>query len=91
MIFVTAIPVSVGIAILRYHHYDIDLLINRTHVYRALTATLLAVYFRVVAAMQVIPRALTHQEKQSQLTVVVSTLAIAALFNPLRTRASSPS
>jgi hypothetical protein len=89
VVFVPAIPVSVGIAILRYRLYDIDLLINRTLVYGALTATLLAVYFGVVAAMQVVFRALTSQEQQSQLAVVVSTLAIAALFNPLRTRIQS--
>ena len=86
VVFVPAIPVSVGIAILRYRLYDIDLLINRTLVYGALTATLLAVYFGVVAAMQAIFHALTGQEQQPQLAVVVSTLAIAALFNPARRR-----
>jgi len=89
VVFVPAVPVSVGIAILRYQLYDIDVIINRTLVYGTLTATLLAVYFGGVAASQAIFRTLTGQEKQSQLAVVVSTLAIAALFNPLRTRIQS--
>jgi uncharacterized membrane protein YhdT len=84
--FVPAIPVSIGIAILRYRLYDIDLLINRTFVYGSLTATLIAVYFGGVATSQAIFRALTGQEQQPQLAVVVSTLAIAALFNPIRRR-----
>ena len=75
-------PVAVGIAVLRYRLYDIDVIINRTLVYGTLTATLVAVYFGGVAATQAIFRALTGQE--SQLAVVASTLAIAALFNPLR-------
>ena len=86
VVFVPAVPVSVGIAILRYRLYDIDLLINRTLVYGTLTATLLAVYFGGVATSQAILRALTGHEQQPQLAVVVSTLAIAALFNPIRRR-----
>ena len=81
-----AIPISMGIAILRHRLYDIDLLINRTLVYGALTATLALVYFGGVTATQAIFRTLTGQERQPQLAVVVSTLAIAALFNPLRRR-----
>jgi hypothetical protein len=80
------IPTAVGIAILRYRLYDIDLLINRTLVYGALTATLVAVYFGGVAMTQVIFRTLTSQEQQPQLAIVISTLVIAALFNPLRHR-----
>ncbi|MDP8973714.1 MAG: hypothetical protein M3N45_11225 [Actinomycetota bacterium] len=79
-----AIPVAVGIAILRYRLYDIDLLINRTLVYGSLTATLVAVYVGSVVGLQAILRVLTGQE--STLAVVASTLAIAALFNPLRRR-----
>jgi hypothetical protein len=82
----TAIPVAIGIAILRYRLYKIDTLINRTLVYGVLTATLVLVYFGSVAATQAIFRALTGQEEQPQLAVVVSTLVIAALFNPLRRR-----
>ncbi len=83
------VPVAVGIAILRYRLYEIDLLINRTLVYASLTATLAAVYFGGVTATQAIFRALTGQEQQPQLAVVVSTLVIAALFNPLRRRIQS--
>jgi hypothetical protein len=79
-------PVAVGIAILRYRLYDIDLVINRTLVYSSLTALLVAVYFGGVATVQAIFRALTGQEQQPQLAIVVSTLVIAALFNPLRRR-----
>jgi hypothetical protein len=84
--FVPAIPVSIGIAILRHRLYDIDIIINRTLVDGSLTATLVLVYFGGVAATQAVFRALTGHEQQSQLAVVVSTLAIAALFNPVRRR-----
>ena len=80
----TAITISIGIAILRYRLYDIDLLINRTLVYGALTATLALIYFGGVATTQAIFRALTSQEQQPQLAIVVSTLVIAALLSPLR-------
>ncbi len=79
-------PVAVGIAVLRYRLYDIDVIINRTLVYATLTATLVAVYFGGVAATQAIFRTLTGQQEQPQLAIVVSTLVIAALFNPLRRR-----
>jgi hypothetical protein len=81
------IPVAVGIAILRYRLYEIDLLINRALVYGALTATLVAVYVGSVVSLQAALRAMTGQE--SQLAVVASTLLIAALFNPLRRRIQS--
>ena len=61
-------------------------MINRTLVYGSLTATLALVYIGGVAAMQVAFGALTGQEQQPQLAIVVSTLVIAALFNPLRRR-----
>jgi ADP-ribosylglycohydrolase len=80
------IPISIGIAILRYRLYEIDLAINRTLVYSALTTTLALVYFGGVATIQAIFRALTGQEEQGQFAIVVSTLVIAALFNPLRRR-----
>ena len=81
---VVSIPVAVGIAILRYRLYDIDLLINRTLVYASLTTILVLLYFGGVTATQTLFRALTGQQQQPQLAVVASTLAIAALFNPLR-------
>jgi hypothetical protein len=80
------VPVAIGFAVLRYRLYEIDLLINRTLVYGALTATLALIYFGGVATVQAIFRALTGQERQPQLAIVVSTLVIAALFNPLRRR-----
>ncbi len=80
---------ATGIAILKYRLYEIDLLVNRTLVYGALTAILAVVYFGGVAATQAILRTLTGQEQQPQLAVVVSTLVIAALFSPLRRRIQS--
>ncbi len=88
MVGTLGVPIAVGIAILRHHLYDIDLLINRTLVYGTLTATLVAVYFGAVVVLQGIGsvvlqvpfRALTGQE--TQLATVAATLAIAALFNP---------
>jgi hypothetical protein len=81
------IPISIGIAILRYRLYDIDLIINRTLVYGSLTATLLALYFGGIVALQGVFILLTGQ--RSTLAVVASTLLIAALFNPLRLRIQS--
>jgi len=80
------VPVAIGFAVLKYRLYEIDIIINRTLVYGVLTATLLALYFGSVTTTQAIFRALSGQEEQPQLAVVVSTLVIAALFNPLRRR-----
>jgi hypothetical protein len=77
------VPIFMGVAIARYRLYDIDIVINRTLVYGALTAALVAVYFGGVATLQALFRAITGQEQQPQLAIVVSTLAIAALFDPL--------
>jgi hypothetical protein len=81
------IPIAVGVAILRYRLYDIDIVINRTLVYGSLTALLVATYFGGVVSLQGTFRTLTGQE--SQLAIVASTLLIAALFVPLRRRVQS--
>jgi MFS family permease len=83
------LPIAVGIAVLKYRLYDIDIIINRTLVYGSLTLMLLLVYFGGVTTTQALFRTLTGQQQQPQLAVVVSTLAIAALFNPLRHRIQS--
>jgi hypothetical protein len=82
----TGLPIAAGIAILKYRLYEIDIIINRTLVYGSLTAMLAAVYFSGVTATQAIFRTLTGQQDQPQLAIVVSTLVIAALFNPLSRR-----
>ncbi|HET7273470.1 MAG TPA: hypothetical protein VFI90_20550 [Rubrobacter sp.] len=82
--FMLLIPLSIGIAVLRSRLFDIDVLINRTLVYGSLTVSLVLVYFSGVVALHYVFRAFTGGE--SQLAVVVSTLVIAALFNPLRRR-----
>jgi hypothetical protein len=80
-------PIAIGIAILRYRLYDIDLLINRTLVYGSLTAMLVTLYFGGIVVLQRMFVILTGQ--QSTLAVVASTLLIAALFTPLRRRIQS--
>ncbi len=81
---ISAIPVAVGIAILRYRLYDIDLIINRALVYTVFTAMLVLVYFGSVVGLQYVFRGLAGED--STLAVVASTLLIAGLFNPLRRR-----
>ena len=84
------LPVAVSIAVLKYRLYGIDIIINRTLVYGSLTLMLLLVYFGGVTTTQALFRTLTgQQQQQPQLAVFVSTLAIAALFNPLRRRVQS--
>ena len=77
-------PIAIGIAILRYRLYEIDILINRTLVYGSLTALLALVYFGGIVVLQRVFVVLTGEK--STLAVVASTLVIAALFNPLRRR-----
>jgi hypothetical protein len=79
-----SVPTAIGVAILRYRLYEIDLIVNRTLVYGSLSAMLVALYFGGIVVLQRVFVALTGQ--QSTLAVVVSTLAIAALFVPLRRR-----
>jgi hypothetical protein len=83
------VPVAIGFAVLKYRLYDIDVVINLTLVYGSLTAMLVAVYFGGVAMTQTILRALTGHTEQPQLSIVISTLVVAALFNPLRRRLQS--
>jgi hypothetical protein len=80
------IPLSIGFSILRYRLYDIDLLINRTLVYGTLTVSLVLIYFGLVIGLGALLRLITGQLGQSPIVIVVSTLAIAALFRPLRRR-----
>ncbi len=80
-------PIAAGIAILRYRLYDIDIIIKRTLVYGSLTAILAALYFALVIGAQHVTQAFTGQRVgQQPVVIVLSTLLIAALFQPLRAR-----
>jgi hypothetical protein len=87
MVGLAGLPISIGIAVLRYRLYNIDQIINRTLVYGTLTATLLGLYFGGIVMLQRIFVLLTGEK--STVAVVASTLLIAALFNPLRRRIQS--
>ena len=76
------VPLSISVAVLRSHLFDIDVLINRTLVYGSLTAMRIGLYFGGILVLQRLFIVLTGEE--STLAVVASTLVIAALFNSLR-------
>jgi hypothetical protein len=80
------VPVSCGVAILRYRLYDIDLIINRTLVYGALTASLGAIYAALIVVAQTLVLEVGTTEELPGLVIAASTLAVAAVFQPLRTR-----
>jgi hypothetical protein len=82
-VIVSAIPVTIGIAVLRYRLYDLDRLVNRTVVYGLLTVLLAGVYAGLVFALS---QLLNPADQQSALAVAASTLVVAALFQPARRR-----
>jgi hypothetical protein len=80
---IAAVPIATGVAIFKYRLYDIDVIINQTLVYATLTAILGLAYFGIVVLLQQVFDPLTSQ---SDLAIAGSTLAVAALFRPLRSR-----
>jgi hypothetical protein len=84
LLAVIILPAAIGVAMLKYRLYEIDVIINRALVYGSLTVTLGLLYVGGVIALQTLARAITGQT--SDLAIAVVTLAVAALFNPWRYR-----
>jgi hypothetical protein len=78
------IPISIAVAILRSRLWDIDVIINKALVYGSLTALLVGIYVGLVVGMESLVGVFTHRADQPPAIIVISTLAIAALFQPLR-------
>jgi hypothetical protein len=83
-VLILLIPLSLAFAILRSRLWDIDIIINRTLVYGSLTALLALLYFGLIVALQALFQGVFHQN--NAVAIVISTLVIAALFQPLRRR-----
>jgi hypothetical protein len=81
----TLLPFAITFAILRYRLWDIDVLINRTLVYGSLTGLLVAIYAGLILGLESLAGAISRQFSQP-IVIVVATLVIAALFQPLRYR-----
>ena len=84
MLSLLVIPATFGIALFSSHLWDVDVLINRTLVYGTLTVILTGVYVGLVIGLQALLRGIISQD--NSVAIVISTLAIAALFQPLRRR-----
>lgn len=86
LLAIVALSVAVGMAVLRSHLFDIDVIIRRTLIYGTVTATLAGVYFAVVLGTQAVAQQLTGEAGQRPMVTVASTLLIVVLFTPLRRR-----
>lgn len=84
--FIFSIPITLGIAILRYRLWDIDFIIRRTLAYGFLTVFLSIIYLAMVTLFQQLAVGITGSAGESSIAIVITTLVIAAIFNPLRLR-----